>query len=151
MTQAEKRKQKYPDTKVFHYFNANPKNRITTDCVVRAICTGTGIPYNQVVLEMAEMQCKTGYDDGSNQLIEKYLASKGWKKHKQPRKYDNTKYTGAEFCKELLRYDSEIDSGEDMHHIIANIGGHHIVAIISGMIYDIWNSSSGCIGNYFTK
>ena len=152
MTQEQRRKQKHPDTRVFHYFNANPKNKITTDCVVRAISTATEIPYNQVVMEMAEMQCKTGYDDGSHQLIEKYLTSKGWKKHSQPRKWDNTKYTGSEFCKELMRYDSEIDSGDhDMHHIIANIGGHHIVAIISGRIYDTWNSSDGCIGNYYTK
>ena len=36
-----RRQDKYPDTEVFHYFNANPKNRITTDCVVRAICLAT--------------------------------------------------------------------------------------------------------------
>ena len=145
------RQQKYPDTSTFHYFNANPKNRFTTDCVIRAISTATEIPYNQVVMEMTELQCKTGFAPSENTLIDKYLTSKGWVKMKQPRKADNTKYTGSEFCKELMRYDSRIDSGEDMHHIIANIGGHHIVAIISGVVYDIWDSTSGCIGNYWIK
>jgi len=35
--------------------------------------------------------------------------------------------------------------------VIANIGGHHIVAIIEGRVWDTWNSTDGCIGNYWTK
>ena len=97
------------------------------------------------------MAVATGYAPGSPEGFGKYLSSIGWKKHRQPRKPDNTKYTGEEFCRELMRYDSEIDSGDDMHHIIANIGGNHTVAIISGQVYDIWNSTDGCIGNYWTK
>jgi hypothetical protein len=134
------RKEKYPDTDTFHFYNANPKNRFTTDCTVRAICTATEIPYNTVVMEMAELQCKTGYDADENKLIDLYLQSKGWKKHPQPRKWNNTKYTGWQFCKEY-RYPK----------VIANIGGHHIVAIIRGKVYDTWDSTSGCIGNYWVK
>ena len=55
------RKERYPDTDTFSYFNANPKNKITGDCVARAICTALELPYNQVVMELAEQQCKTGY------------------------------------------------------------------------------------------
>ena len=73
-----KRQDKYPDTNTFHFYNANPHNRFTTDCVIRAISTATEIPYNQVVMEMAEMQCKTGFDPSENKLIDKYLTSKGW-------------------------------------------------------------------------
>lgn len=134
------RQQKYPDTATFHYFNANPKNRITGDCWCRAICTALEIPYNQVVMEMAELQCKTGYD--SSDLIGRYLESKGWIKHKQPRKSNNTKYTGAEFCKLIAKTN---------RRYIANIGGHHIVAIVDGKVNDIWDSTDGCIGNYWTK
>ena len=28
------RQQKYPNTESFYYFNANPKNKLTTDCVI---------------------------------------------------------------------------------------------------------------------
>ncbi len=151
------RRQKYPDTPVFHYYNANPHNRITGDCTIRAICTALEIPYTNVVMEMAKLQCETGYDADS--LIDRYLKAKGWTKNKQPRKEDNTKFTGVEFCTILLNYidDENIqgamtDDGIEINkRIIANIGGHHIVAIIDGKINDIWNSSNGCIGNYWTK
>lgn len=136
-----KRSEKYPDTSTFHYFNANPKNRMTTDCVIRAISTATKIPYNQVIMDMAKVQVETGYDGHSNQGIDALLKRYGWIKHKQPRKEDNTKYTGVEFCERARTYEN----------YIANIGGHHIVAIVEGKVWDIWNSTHKCIGNYWTK
>lgn len=134
------RQEKYPDTKTFHYYNANPKNRITGDCWCRAISTATEIPYNTVVMEMAELHCKTGYDAMEN--ISRYLESKGWAKCKQPKRLDGTKYTGDEFCRKLAM------KGQ---RYVANIGGHHMVAIVDRRVYDIWNSTGGCIGNYWVK
>ena len=145
-----RREDKYPDTGTFTYYNANPKNRITTDCPIRAISKAAGIDYNTVVMEMALMQCQTGYDIASTQLIDRYLKSKGWTKHKQPRKADNTKYTGKEFCK-FIASRLTIKNGLRETHIIANIGGHHIVAIVYGKVYDIWDSTDKCIGNYWVK
>lgn len=139
-----KREQKYPDTSTFHFYNANPKNRFTTDCVVRALSTGLQLPYNQVVMELAEMQCKTGYNARDVKTIDLYLKSKGWVKCKQPRKYDNTKYTGREFCNHIQQYTMDYPE-----RLIANIGGHHIVAIVDGRVWDTWNSTDGCIGNYW--
>ena len=135
------RQQKYPDTATFHYYNANPKNRITGDCRIRAISVACEVPYNQVVMDLAKIQCETGYDQCCNQGIDILLKQYGWIKHKQPRKPDNTKYTGAEFCERARKYEN----------YIANIGGHHIVAIVGGKVWDIWDSTSGCIGNYWTK
>ena len=152
MTTKEKnRKKRYPDTATFHWHNANPKGKITGDCTFRAISTALEQSWEQTVMEMAELSCSTGVAINDKTGIENYLKSKGWVKHKQPRKDDNTKYTGTEFCKEMLRYDSEIDTGSDMHHIIAMIGGHHIVAIMSGQVWDIWDCTRKCIGNYWTK
>lgn len=133
-----KRQDKYPDTSTFHYYNTNPYNRITGDCCARALCNALKIPYTQVVMEMAELQCKTGYS--AEQLIDRYLKSKGWIKQRQPRKADNTRYTGREFCKHYKP-----------QNVIANIGTNHIVAIISGKVEDIWDSADGCIGNYWIK
>ena len=64
---------------------------------------------------------------------------KGWTKMRQPRKRNNTKYTGKEFC--------EIFKGV----CVANIGGNHTVCIKNGKVYDIWDSTDGCIGNYWVK
>ena len=137
----------YPDTQTFHYYNANPKNRFTGDCRIRAISTACQVPYNQVVMDLAKIQCETGYDQCCNQGLDILLKQYGWQKMSQPRKsYNNTKYTGKEFC-------MEIQSGHrcNFGNIIANIGGHHIVAIIDGKVNDTWDSTSGCIGNYWVK
>lgn len=136
------RTEKYPETSTFHYYNANPKNRITGDCCFRAMCTGLNQDYNQTVMEMAELMCKTGYALNDSKGEAKYLAEKGWVKHPQPRKADGTKYTGKEFCKLLAKKNKRY---------IAHIGGHHIVAIVNCKVYDIWDSTDGCIGNYWTK
>ena len=141
-----KRQDKYPNTATFTFYNANPKNKYTADCIIRAIATATEVPYNDVVMGLAELQCKTGMADP----YDKYLASLGWLKHPQPRKYDNTKYTGKEFCEFIQKHN--IDNPKyPLNNVIAHIGGHHIVAIIKGKVHDIWNSTDGCIGNYWTK
>lgn len=136
------RQEKYPETRTFHYYNANPKNRITGDCRIRAIAVACEVPYNQVVMDLARIQCETGYDQTANQGLSILLKEYGWIKHKQPRKADNTKYTGAEFCRLLAKKNERY---------VANIGGHHIVAIVNGKVNDIWDSTDGCIGNYWTK
>ena len=136
-----KRQDRYPDTETFHFFNANPKNRMTGDCTFRAICTALNQTWEQTVMEMAQLSCETGYAINDDKGIERYLATKGWVKHKQPRKPDNTKYTGKEFCERARKHE----------RYIANIGSHHIVAIVDGRVYDIWDSTNRCIGNYWTK
>ena len=148
------RQQKYPDTATFHYHNQNPKNRITGDCAIRAISLATEIPYNDVVMGLAKMQCITGYD--AVDCIGRYMESIGWRKHKQPRYEDGSKFTGNGFCtaqQSLLFGDGNTGNWNIYpdRRIVANIGGHHMVAIIDGKVNDIWNSTGGCIGNYWTK
>lgn len=146
-----KRQDKYPNTRTFHFHNANPKNRITGDCVTRALCTALEIPYNQCVMEQAEVQCKTGYDNATAQGIDYYLKTYGWTKHPQPRKPDGTKYTGKEWCERLQEDIVWAKNGKSLKRIVANIGGHHTVAIIDGKVYDHWDCTDGCIGNYWVK
>lgn len=152
------RTQKYPDTGTFHYYNANPHHRITGDCTIRAIATAAGIDYNMVCMIGAIMRIETGYSL-DNKGISIIMERLGWTKHKQPRKMDGTKYTGKEFC-ELQQSFLQDDwtHGNEWNDgiviapkIVANIGGHHIVAIVDGKVWDIWNSTGGCIGNYWTK
>ena len=147
-----KRQDKYPETSTFHFHNANPKNRYTTDCVIRAISTAVGLPYHTVLFEMAGLQSKTGYDMSEKKCIDMYLQSKGWRMHAQPRKADGTKYTGAEFCTAISKSIEFLGKA-----VVANIGGHHIVCIKETTplgyhkVYDTWDSTDGCIGNYWVK
>lgn len=151
------RQQKYPDTSTFHYFNANPKGRITTDCCVRAIAAATELDYNLVVLAQALVQIETGYDQAENKGIDILMEHLGWEKQKQPRKADGTKYKGQEFCElQQLHMDSNTHRFDDSGiiispRIVANIGGNHTVAIVDGKVWDIWDSTGGCIGNYWVK
>lgn len=127
------------NTTTFTYYNANPKGKKTTDCVIRAICTALDQDYNTTAKELLEFCLKTGYDISDVKCFGKYLESKGWGKQKQPRKPDNTKYTGKEFVK--------IFKGI----CVANIGGNHTVCIKNGKVMDIWDSTDGCIGNYWIR
>ena len=133
------REQKYPDTDTFHFYNANPKGKYTCDCVARAVATALDKPWEEVLTEMAVMACKTGYAINSKQNMDRYLQAQGFTRQKQPRKPDNTKYTGEEFC--------SIFDGM----CVANIGGNHVVCIKNGKVNDTWDSTGGCIGNYWTK
>ena len=145
-----RREDKYPDTTTFHYYNANPHNKKTGDCVIRAICTALNQTWEQTVRELTEIGLKYGYLANEPKCYGRYLESKGYIKHSQPRHGDNTKYTGKEFCRLL---NERINDG---NNVIAHIGGHHIVTFVyedndTYRVYDIWNSTEGCIGNYWTK
>lgn len=136
------RTEKYPETRTFHYYNANPRNRMTGDCVFRAFTLAMEQDYNRTVMEMAELMCETGYALNDKKGEERYLKMKGWTKHSQPKKANGTKYTGEEFCRLLANKNKRY---------IAHIGGHHVVAIVGGKVNDTWDSTDGCIGNYWTK
>lgn len=145
-----KRQDKFPETQTFHYYNANPRNRITSDCVFRAIARATEIPYNDVVKGLAELHCLTGYECTDKRTIDSFLKAHGWTKNKQPRKADNTKYTGKEFCLQLQAWNKDFPQSENGRYV-AMIGGNHVIAIVNGKVNDTWNSTGGCIGNYWTK
>lgn len=136
-----RRQDKFPETEFFHYFNANPKNRITGDCRIRAISVACEVPYNQVVMDLARVHCETGYDQCVHQGISILLEKYGWKKMKQPRKIDNKKYTGKEFC---------LNIAESGKRYILNMT-HHEVAVVDKKIWDIWDSTVCCVGNYWVK
>lgn len=134
------RQEKYPETATFHYYNANPKNRITYDCVIRAISTATGIDYKQVTMEMAKLSCETGYGYGENRLLDKYLTSKGWIKQKQLKKANNKKYTMREFVTAVG------------HDCVVTMP-HHLTCILDGKVWDIWDCSKSdrCAGVYWVR
>lgn len=139
------RKQKYPDTKTFHFYNANPKGNYACDCVVRAICKANGKTYNKTFRELFELAIKLGYIPTEKNTYGAYLEAEGWKKMPQPKKANGKKYTGKQFCEAIQK--GEFPNTD----IIAHIGGHHIVAIADGKVFDTWDSTGYCIGNYWVK
>ena len=134
-------KRKIPeDTLFFHYYNANPKNRRTGDCVIRALSLALNKDYKDVLMEMAELSCKTGYSIGSSQLEKKYLEKNGWEKQKQPRMWDGRKITGRQWL---------TTAGNET--MIVSIGAQHLSCIKEGRFWDIWDCSGRCVGVYYVK
>lgn len=146
-----RRQIKYPNTQVFTYNNVNPKNKLTGDCVYRTLSLAMNKPYNEVVMELAKFHCETGYQPTCE--YGKFLEKNGWIKFKQPRKLDNTKYTGEEYCKSLQASNiNKLPNIEyDYSRIICNIGEHHVTCIINGKINDIWNCSHKRVGNIYIR
>jgi hypothetical protein len=133
------------DTECFRYYNANPKDRRTTDCVIRAISTSTGKSWDDVLDGLIEIAHKYKIMVDDTPCYDRYLVSLGYSKMKQPRKDDNTKYTGAEFCEYLKKF------RKGKYDVVAHIGGHHIVAIVDSKVVDTWDSTGGTIGNYWIR
>ena len=108
------------------------------------------VGYKTVVLGLAGIQCQYGYSIGSKETVSRYVLQFGFVKRKQPKKANGKKYTGKEFCEALNRNYAE-NRGK---RFVCDIGGHHMVCIKEHIdegfkVWDIWDSTDGCIGNYW--
>ena len=120
--------------------NVNPKNRKTTDCVIRALTVATGEDYYTVLKDLYELQVATGYDPTEKRIIDRYMERQGWTKHKQPRRPDGKKYLVGEI--DLL-----IDEGDVA---VVSLAGH-LTAVKDDHLIDTWDCRHKTIGNYYTK
>ena len=129
------------NTTTYKFENRNPKGRRTTDCVVRAISKATDKDWCDVLMALATISCETGYMLNETKGYGIYLERLGFKKQKQPRKIDNTKYTLSEFIR-LHK------TGTYLVHL-----PHHLTVVKNGKCYDTWNcsKSSRRVGNYWAK
>lgn len=136
-----KRQQKYPNTATFKYDNRNPKGRITGDCEMRAISGALGKDWCEVVRGLAELACETGHSPFVAENYGLYLERHGFKKYKQPRHDDGTKYTLKEFIEEHKR-----------GTFVVNLPSH-LTVVKAGKCHDIWDctKSSKRVGNYWGK
>lgn len=130
----------YPDTDTFHFVNVNSHNRKTCDCVYRAIADAFGITWEEALRACVAFGLKRGIAPNDHACYGGIFKSLCIDKEAQPRKPDDTKFTGSEFCREYAT---------EGRVFIAHLGGNHVVAIKNGKVNDIWNSTGSCIGNYW--
>lgn len=123
----------------FINYNANPKNKKTGDCVIRAISTALNQDYWKTLDEMVEITKKTGYYMSEKEGYTAYLKSKGYEKQKMPKRPDNTRYTVEEFANELVI--------PEYNYIIKV--ANHLTCLKGQDLYDTWNCSRKSVGNYW--
>lgn len=123
----------------FKEFNANPKGKITCDCVIRALCTALNKDYYEVYDELVDISKKTGFMLNEKRVEDKLLEAYGFKKMKQPRKNDGTKYRVNEI---RLICNAPI--------IVIRVA-HHLTTVKDGVLIDIWNCGYKTINNYYIK
>lgn len=140
------REEKNPNTKWFTYNNVNPKNKINSDCVIRAIANAMNKTWDEINEDLFKYSVKYKTVLNDNHTYEKYLKDNNWIKCKQPKKENNKKYTGKEFVDYL-------NKTKGISNKIISIGAHHLSCIIytNGQykIEDTWDCTDNCIGSYW--
>ena len=133
--------------------NNNPKNKKSCDCVIRALITTLNLDTETIIKDLTQIYLTKGWFLTDKKCYSKYLETKGYIMNKQPKKFDNTKYTAEEFC-EYLNKNKYIKGT-----VMAHVGGHHVSTFVNTgteknrdyRIYDIWDCSLKCVGNYWIK
>ena len=123
------------------YKNLNPKGLKTGDCVIRAIAYATEKEWEEVYEALCKLGLKMKRMPNEKQVYEKYLEQLGWQKYKQPRKWNNTKYTLDEFIEEMA---SEGDA------VLVKLA-HHLSVVEEGQVVDTWDCGYKTVGNYWIR
>lgn len=141
----------YDETQAFLWHNANPYGRITGDCVIRAISTASGLPYNVVFDGLVEVQHKTGFHITDDRCYSKYLDKIGFVPLHQPKTSSGKALSVTEYC-DLLSH-SRLNS---VQSVVAHIGTPHLTCIMSVdrdngesprfKVLDTWNCESRRVG-----
>ena len=129
------------NTEWFHYHNENPKDNRAADCVFRAIGFATGNGWDKAYDSLCEMGRKLKRAPNEKATYEKWLAANGWVKHKQPKKWNGTKFTVQEFLEDYFT---------DGRTVIISVANHLTVAY-DHQLYDTWDCSYKCVGNYWAS
>lgn len=124
-------------SQTYHYYNCNPRNKLTDDCVIRAISSSTGDSWEKTIKKLTEYSIKTGYMLNTPECYGKYLEDMGYVKQKQPMHKDGTKLRFKEFAK--------IYNG----HAIAHCGKGHVTYVADNSTWDIWDVSNEIVGVYW--
>lgn len=129
------------ETKVFHYYNANPADLRTGDCTYRAMALALNKTWEQVVIGLAITAIKTKYSPADRANLDVYLKEHGWRKMPQPKKNNGKKYTVKEFCESIA-------DCEKVYYISV---AHHCTCVKECKAWDIWDCTGKTVGDYSEK
>lgn len=120
-------------------YNANPKNKRTGDCVIRALTVALDKKYEDVAKDLFEFSMKTYYSMNSKENFSGYLSKQGYLMQRMPKREDGTRYTVEEFIDELA----------EVEGIYIVSVANHLTCIKNEQLIDIWDCSKKSVGNYW--
>lgn len=123
----------------FIKYNANPKNKKTGDCVIRAICTALNESWADTYRGMLDIAIETGQAISYKDNYVEYLKRKGYDMQKQLKKSSGKKYTIEEFADKIAQPNKTY---------ILNVA-NHVTVVINKSLYDIWDCRKKTVGNYW--
>lgn len=112
---------------MYVYFNNNPREKNTGDCVIRAVSKALGVSWLQAYMDLYVLGMQLGDLANSDAVWTAYLKSKGFKKRIVPDTCPDC-YTVGQFA-------TDHDEGV---YVLGT--GTHAVTVISGDVYDAWDS-----------
>lgn len=122
----------------FIYCNPNPKEKLTGDCVIRAICIAENKSWDEIFLGLM-IKCFAIKDMPSdNDAWSEYLQELGYKKHIIP-----------DTCPSCYKISDFAKDNPKGVFIVAT--GTHVVAVRQGNYYDTWDSGSKIAIWYWCK
>ena len=120
------------------HFNPNPKNKNTTDCVIRMLCKVFNTNWEDAFLRLSTIVLKEYEMPSSNYIWEKYLLENGFRRRLLP--------SSCPDCTTISEFTKMYDLGD---YVVCT--GTHVVAVSDGNYYDAWDSGEEVVTYYFER
>ncbi len=138
------------DTDYYKYYNANPSNHDTYDCVIRSLAVVLQKSWDDVFDDLVHIAHELKYDIADPHVYGRYLEINGYKKFNQLTYSDNTRYSAKDFC-------TYLDNAYGLNvPVFARVGSWHVTSFVNGdnthhKIWDTWNCGESKVGPYWVK
>lgn len=147
--------------KYFQFYNANPKEQITEDCVIRALTKFLNKPYDTILNDLIEIYRHTGFHIADPVCFMTYLSN-----YSNIQKYD-VSFVGNVKLIELCEFiETQNNNGKilnitqnhnEFKHIthknsdkvLVLLENTHLTFVENSVIIDIWDCSDLNIVSYF--
>lgn len=123
---------------MFIQTNLNPLGTHTSDCVVRALAIAQNQSWEKTYLELCIKGFKMGDWGNANIVWSAYLRDRGFKRYIIPNTCPDC-FTVKNFCEDYP------------HGIYILATGTHVVTVIDGDYYDLWDSGDEVPQYYWEK
>lgn len=123
---------------MYIYKNPNPLGRIGDDCVVRALTILLDQTWDKTYTDLCLVGYAMGLMPSNNAVHISYLKQHGYKMH--------TVSNECPDCITIKEFSEQFPNGR---YFLAT--GDHVVALIKGNYYDVFDSANEVIAYYFSK